>query len=99
MVVSGLWLSCAGFRSALPALAPRQSSSFNPVYLSRARPTFLCVLGSIIGIGWPQQVFPAAENLSKRLNAIPESLWGLFGVGYLGHTSARSFDKWRGIDR
>jgi hypothetical protein len=29
------------------------------------------------------------------LGAVPESLWWLFGAGYLGYTGARSFDKWR----
>ncbi len=28
---------------------------------------------------------------------MPESLWWLFGAGYLGYTGARSFDKWRGV--
>jgi len=56
----------------------------------------LCVLGAIIGIWWPAHVFQAAENLGKLLNAIPESLWWLFGAGYLGYTGARSVDKWRG---
>ena len=46
-----------------------------------------------------EQVFQAAENLSKLLNAVPESLWWLFGAGYLGYTGARSFDKWRGVPR
>ena len=46
-----------------------------------------------------QEVFQAAENLSKLLNAVPESLWWLFGAGYLGYTGARSFDKWRGVPR
>ena len=41
----------------------------------------------------------APENLNKLLGAVPESLWWLFGVGYLGYTGARSFDKWRGPGR
>ena len=41
----------------------------------------------------------AAENLNKLLGAVPESLWWLFGAGYLGYTGARSFDKWRGPAR
>lgn len=81
-----------------------EANSHDP-WTSRARPTFLyviyavilmCVMGAIIGIWWPQQVFQAAENLSKLLGAISESLWWLFGAGYLGYTGARSFDKWRG---
>ena len=57
------------------------------------------LIGSIIGIWWPAEVFQAAENLSKLLNAVPESLWWLFGAGYLGYTGARSFDKWRGVPK
>ena len=48
---------------------------------------------------WPTHVFQAAENLNKLLGAVPESLWWLFGAGYLGYTGARSFDKWRGPAR
>ena len=84
-----------------------EANSQDP-WTSRARPTFLyviygvillSVIGSIIGIWWPAETFQAAENLSKLLNAVPESLWWLFGAGYLGYTSARSFDKWRGAPR
>ena len=84
-----------------------EANSADP-WTSRARPTFLyviygvillSVIGSIIGIWWPVEVFQAAEYLSKLLNAVPENLWWLFGAGYLGYTSARSFDKWRGVPR
>ncbi len=53
-------------------------------WISRARCTFLyviyciillCVVGSIIGIQWPQQVFQAVKNLNKLLGTVPESLW------------------------
>ena len=80
-----------------------EANSADP-WTSRARPTFLyvmygvillCVVGAIIGIWWPTHVFQAAENLGKLLGAIPESLWWLFGAGYLGYTGARSFDKWQ----
>lgn len=75
-------------------------------WTSRARPTFLylmyflillLVLGAIVGIWWPQQVFQAAENLSKLLGAIPEQLWWLFGTGYLGYTGARMWEKGKGV--
>ena len=78
-----------------------EAGSADP-WTSRARPTFLyviygvillCVIGSIAGIWWPEQVIQAAENLSRLLGAIPESLWWLFGAGYLGYTGARTFDK------
>lgn len=84
-----------------------EAGSADP-WTSRARPTFLyviyglillCVIGAIVGIWWPDRVTAAAQNLSSLLNAIPESLWWLFGAGYLGYTGARSFDKWRGVGR
>ena len=93
-------------KTQLSAIVAEAQSS-DP-WTSRARPTFLyviygvillSVIGSIIGIWWPAEVFQAAENLSRLLNAVPESLWWLFGAGYLGYTSARSFDKWRGAPR
>jgi hypothetical protein len=73
-------------------------------WTSRARPAFLylmyalillCVGGAIVGVWWPAQVAQAAANIGALLSAIPESLWWLFGSGYLGYTGARSFDKWR----
>lgn len=84
-----------------------EANSKDP-WTSRARPTFLyliyaiillCVAGAIVGIWWPDHVATAASNLTNLLMAIPESLWWLFGAGYLGYTSARSFDKWRGAGR
>lgn len=73
-------------------------------WTSRARPTFLYVMygvilltivGGIIGIWFPDQVTTAAQNIANLLAAIPESLWWLFGTGYLGYTGARSVDKWK----
>ena len=84
-----------------------EANSADP-WTSRARPTFLyliylvilmCVAGAIIGIWWPDHVATAASNLTNLLNAIPESLWWLFGAGYLGYTGARSMDKWRGVGK
>jgi hypothetical protein len=78
-----------------------EANSSDP-WTSRARPSFLyiiymvillCVVGAVIGVWYPGEVFQAAENLNRLLNAIPESLWALFGVGYLGYTGARSYDK------
>ena len=45
------------------------------------------------------EVARAAQNIAGLLAAIPDSLWWLFGAGYLGYTGARSFDKWRGVTR
>lgn len=71
-------------------------------YTSRARPSFLYVmyiylLASIpFGIFWifsPEQAALAAAGFGKWLDAIPESLYALFGAGYLGYTGFRSWDK------
>ena len=55
----------------------------------------LTIVGGIIGIWFPDQVTTAAQNIANLLAAIPESLWWLFGTGYLGYTGARSVDKWK----
>jgi hypothetical protein len=95
-----------GMKIQLSAILAEANSS-DP-WTSRARPTFLyliylvilmCVAGAIIGIWWPDHVATAASNLTNLLNAIPESLWWLFGAGYLGYTGARSMDKWRGVGK
>ena len=73
-------------------------------WTSRARPTFLyviyivivlCIIGGVIGIWHPVEMQQAALNMGLLLRAVPENLWWLFGMGYLGYTGARSFDKWR----
>lgn len=78
-----------------------EAKSADP-WTSRARPSFLyiiyvvivlCFVGGIIGIWWPDQVAMAAVNIKDLLAAIPDSLWALFGAGYLGYSGARSYDK------
>jgi hypothetical protein len=78
-----------------------EAKSADP-WTSRARPSFLyiiylviilCFVGGIVGIWWPEHVGMAAANISDLLAAIPESLWALFGAGYLGYSGARSYDK------
>lgn len=73
-------------------------------WTSRARPSFLyvmyaviilCFVGGIIGIWFPVQTQQAASNINALLRALPQDLYNLFGMGYLGYAGARSFDKWR----
>lgn len=73
-------------------------------WTSRARPTFLyviyfvilsCMFGGIVGIWFPESMNQAAVNINALLRAIPDPLWSLFGVGYLGYTGARSVEKWK----
>jgi hypothetical protein len=75
-------------------------------WTSRARPSFLyvmyfilmlCVFGGVLGIWYPQETQMAAKNINALLKALPEDLYTLFGLGYLGYTGARSFDKWQKI--
>lgn len=80
-----------------------EAQSADP-WTSRARPSFLyviygvillCIVGGIIGIWFPAEMGRAAQNINALLRAIPDELWNLFGVGYLGYTGARSLDKWK----
>ena len=81
-----------------------EAQSADP-WTARARPMFLyvmyavillCIVGGVVGVWFPAQVGSAAQNVASLLGAIPESLWWLFGTGYLGYTGARSLDKWKG---
>jgi hypothetical protein len=74
-------------------------------WTSRARPSFLYVMYIMIlmsipmGVLWafePAYAERIATGLGKWLGAIPDSLWTLFGAGYLGYTGGRSFEKWAG---
>jgi hypothetical protein len=38
-----------------------------------------------------------AEGLQAWLAAIPDALWQLFMVGYLGYTGGRSWEKIKGV--
>lgn len=89
-------------KTDLSAIVAEANSSDK--WTSRARPSFLylmyfcillCFFGAIIGIWFPTHVETAAYNLQNLLLAIPESLWWLFGAGYLGYTGGRTFDKWK----
>lgn len=73
-------------------------------WTSRARPTFLyliyaviafCFLGGVLGLWWHDAVIHVADTINALLRAVPDQLWNLFGVGYLGYTGARSLDKWK----
>lgn len=71
-------------------------------WTSRARPTFLYVvyifiLSSIpFGVLFaivPEVAGGVVNGVSAWLRAIPDEMWGLFGVGYLGYTGARTYEK------
>ena len=71
-------------------------------WTSRARPSFLYVIYLLILFSLPMGVLfafkPDVANgviagFHNWLSAIPDQFIQLFGIGYLGYTGARSFDK------
>jgi hypothetical protein len=81
-----------------------EANSADP-WTSRARPAFLYVVYILLLAALPMGMLSAfnpdaakaiATGFGAWLAAIPEPIITLFGIGYLGYTGARSFDKWRG---
>lgn len=71
-------------------------------WTSRARPSFLYVMYIMIlwslpmGILFafrPEAAMAITAGVKAWLTAIPEELYGLFGVGYVGYSVTRSYDK------
>ncbi len=71
-------------------------------YVSRSRPSFLYVMYIMILSSLPMGCLYAynptlahniATGMKEWLAAIPNSLWSLFGVGYVGYSVSRSYDK------
>ena len=78
-----------------------EAQSADP-WTSRARPSFLYVVYLMIlasiPMGFltafnPEVALAVTNGMKGWLAAIPESMWGLFGAGYLGYTGAREFGK------
>ena len=71
-------------------------------WTSRARPSFMYVIYILVLSAIPMGVLTAlspevASNITLGFNdwlaAIPESMWALFGTGYLGYSASRTYDK------
>ena len=84
-----------------------EAQSADP-WTSRARPSFLYVIYVIILWAIPMGLISAlspvtAKGISEGMNGylagIPDSLWGLFGTGYLGYTAARQWGKAKGVEK
>ena len=82
-----------------------EANSADP-WTSRARPSFMYVMYILILTAVPMGFVAAfrpdiATNVANGLNlwlrAIPDSLYTLFGVGYLGYTGARTIEKSKGV--
>ena len=71
-------------------------------WTSRARPAFLYVIYIMILASIPmgllfvvdaEKAKQIIEGVRLWLEAIPDDMWTLFGLGYLGYAGARSWDK------
>jgi hypothetical protein len=78
-----------------------EASSSDP-WTSRARPSFLYVMYALILWALPMGLIAAvspetaksiAAGISGYLGGLPDSLYALFGTGYLGYTAARQWGK------
>lgn len=84
-----------------------EANSQDP-WTSRARPSFLYVMYALIlaaipfALVWaffPDRADLMATGLNKWLAAIPDSMWWLFGTGYLGYTTSKGFENWFNLKR
>lgn len=79
-----------------------EAQSSDP-YTSRARPSFLYVMYTLILMAIPMAIIsvisPATSTglisgFHQWLAAIPDSFLQLFGIGYLGYTGSRALEKY-----
>lgn len=84
-----------------------EAQSADP-WTSRARPSFLYVMYTLILFSVPMGVIAAFDPIAARaigegmtayLAALSDSLYALFGTGYLGYTAARQWGKAKGTDQ
>ena len=84
-----------------------EANSADP-WTSRARPSFLYVMYSLILWAIPMGILAAfrpdlaadiGEGMNAYLGGLPEPLYALFGTGYLGYTAARQWGKIKGSDK
>lgn len=76
-------------------------------WTSRARPSFLYVMYTMILFALPMGIIAAfsaetardiGAGISAYLRGLPEELYALFGTGYLGYTAARQWGKVKGVE-
>ncbi len=84
-----------------------EANSTDP-WTSRARPSFLYVMYTLLLFAIPMGVLAAfnarlaqdiAAGMNSYLGGLPEPLYALFGTGYLGYTVARQWGKVQGVDK
>lgn len=76
-------------------------------WTSRARPSFMYVMYAMllyaIPFSWlyafnPDVADRMVTGFKLCLSAIPEPLYALFGVGFLGYVGGRSYEKGKGVE-
>ena len=84
-----------------------EAKSADP-WTSRARPSFLYVMYTLILWAIPMGLIAAADprlargigdGMTSYLRGLPEELYALFGTGYLGYTAARTWGKVKGVEK
>ncbi|QZD89206.1 holin family protein [Qipengyuania aurantiaca] len=84
-----------------------EANSRDP-WTSRARPSFLYVMYTVILFSLPMGVLAAfspqaaqdiGSGITAYLRGLPDELYALFGTGYLGYTAARQWGKAKGLER
>lgn len=93
-------------RTQLSAIVAEAQS--NDPWTSRARPSFLYVMYALImwaipmgliGAVQPDMARGIATVMNAYLTGLPDSLYALFGTGYLGYTAARQWGKIKGVEK
>lgn len=93
-------------RTRLEAIVA-EAGSRDP-WTSRARPSFLYVMYTLILFALPMGILSAFDariavdignGITAYLRGLPDELYALFGTGYLGYTAARQWGKVKGVER
>jgi Holin of 3TMs, for gene-transfer release len=96
----------AAIQAQLSAIVA-EANSHDP-WTSRARPSFLYVMYTLLLFALPMGVLAAfrpdkalaiGQGMNAYLTGLPEPLYVLFGTGYLGYTAARQWGKVAGSDK
>jgi hypothetical protein len=96
----------AEIQSRLSAIVA-EANSLDP-WTSRARPSFLYVMYvlilaalpmGVLGAFYPDLALAMGRAMNTYLSGLPDSLYMLFGTGYLGYTAARQWGKAAGTDK
>lgn len=64
-------------------------------WTSRARPSFLYVVYAVIIFNYIILPLVGVLGISLPELVIPEALWNMFGMGYLGYVGGRTWEKTR----